>query len=704
MWFVNPFFLAGLGAVALPLLIHLLTRDRIQKVAFSTVRFFAKISKRVLRRRKFQEMLLLALRMLLCALLAIAFARPFFKKPDDEAGKTRASVARVIVVDVSASMARDGIWDQVAKEVDEAIKGLSDATDLAGLVTFAEAPETLSQMAPSPQSLRELFSQVKPGNGGTDLALALARADAMLKPVIAPQKEIVLISDFTKVGWRSKAEKLSPGVKLAPRPVQAQQSDNVAIVEVEHPSSLALDRLGRNVSAKIANYSPKDLAGVQVSLTIGGTRIDTQSLNIPAGGSASVRFRHVFANVGNNPGVINVEHRDAVAADNAYCFNTRVVPKIKAVVLNGSPDAAPLQDGSFWIELALDPGGALKRRNVEMDPQALARLVDETARMTIFDVVVQNAAMADPAAIDEAQVVVVANAGDAPPAAIEAIKRLLARGGGVLFACGDRVKADAFNRAFGDIAPCKLRRAIVAPTPLGQVQPGTTLTRIDPDHPVFEEFRRPNSGNLSKPQYSTYWEVTDSQLARVLARFDDADRPAILERTVGGAGDSPSGISMMMVSGADMRWSTFPMHATFPPFVHLAMRYLSVRSEARTALVAGERIAVPKGAKLRLPDGKTIESDQRADALGFYTLLAPSGELVLAVNRPMYEGDPTGVDPGEIVQKAQSTQTDAEIEAAKAAVIAQDKKDEHSLWWYALMTLTALLLVELFVGNKTMRH
>ena len=63
MDFVNPLFLVGLAGMALPVLIHILTRDRIERVAFSTLRFFAGLIGALLRRRRYQEMLLLAMRM-----------------------------------------------------------------------------------------------------------------------------------------------------------------------------------------------------------------------------------------------------------------------------------------------------------------------------------------------------------------------------------------------------------------------------------------------------------------------------------------------------------------------------------------------------------------------------------------------------------------------------------------------------------------
>lgn len=117
MSFLNTYFLAGLAGAAVPILIHLLTRDRVRREPFSTLRFFQKASRRVLRRKRLREMILLAMRVAACALLALAFARPLLETVRADApGLVEARRARVIVLDTSASMARAGMADAARNE------------------------------------------------------------------------------------------------------------------------------------------------------------------------------------------------------------------------------------------------------------------------------------------------------------------------------------------------------------------------------------------------------------------------------------------------------------------------------------------------------------------------------------------------------------------------------------------------------------
>ena len=76
MNFLNPLFLFGLGAAAIPVLIHLLTRRKPREVRFPSLDFLAEVNQSEIRRLRLKQWLLLLLRTLAVALLALALARP----------------------------------------------------------------------------------------------------------------------------------------------------------------------------------------------------------------------------------------------------------------------------------------------------------------------------------------------------------------------------------------------------------------------------------------------------------------------------------------------------------------------------------------------------------------------------------------------------------------------------------------------------
>ena len=681
MVFLNRYFLIGLVGAAIPILIHLLTRDRVRRVAFSTLRFFANVSRNVLRRKRIYEMILLAMRTAACALLAIAFARPFLQSGEGGlGGLLTPGTARAIVVDLSASMGRGGLLTPLREEALTALNSLSEGSDAAALVTFTDTPRVEVPFTRRLGEVRAKLEAIAPGHGGTRIAPAVQQADTLLRAVKARAKEVCLISDLQRTGWSDFAGdwKLAPGVRLVVRPVQpAKEAGGVAIVEADTPQSVALSRTPRTLAVRVANFSKVERRDLQVALSIGGKEIAAQKVNLHPGAKVPVRFRHVFETAGDNPGVVRVKAGVAAAADSEFCFNVRVIPRIPVPILNGRPTSSPMTDAAWFLKMALAPGD---------DTPFLARSIEATKVL--------------PDEFQDARVVILANVGEVAAPVHDALAALLKRGGGLLFLPGDRVDAEAFNRTLGGLAPCKLRR-IVNPAARADERAEAGIARVDYEHPIFEVFHRPHHGDLSTARFTQFWEVTDSQLSRVLARFDDG-RPALLERQV------EAGTSMMLVNPADLQWSNLPLRAIFLPFLHQTVRYLAVRTEGRAAFRVGERLPVPEGHRLRGPDGKLFETtDVVAMQPGFYAVLDKGGTEVFqfAVNRDPAEADPATVEPQEIVAALERVQGEVlSGEENARATQRPGRDDEAGLWWYVLLAVAMLSVGELVLGNRATRH
>src|SRR5438270_5207607 len=99
--FLTPLFLVGVLSAAIPLVIHLSRSRRTKKMRFSTTRFFTDQFLRSYRMSRLKELLLLACRMALCALLALALARPLFL-PRGQSFLTGGTRSLVLVLDNSA--------------------------------------------------------------------------------------------------------------------------------------------------------------------------------------------------------------------------------------------------------------------------------------------------------------------------------------------------------------------------------------------------------------------------------------------------------------------------------------------------------------------------------------------------------------------------------------------------------------------------
>jgi hypothetical protein len=146
-----PAALAGLLAVAGPIAVHLLRRQRARRFVIPSVRFIPEADRSAVRWRHPSDALLLLLRVAIVACAAVALARPLFLHP----GRTAAwaeRTARVVIVDASDSVRGLIGGDAVAAEMSAGDPVLRiDASDPGGALKRAAA-----WLAQSPPARREI--------------------------------------------------------------------------------------------------------------------------------------------------------------------------------------------------------------------------------------------------------------------------------------------------------------------------------------------------------------------------------------------------------------------------------------------------------------------------------------------------------------------------------------------------------------------
>lgn len=159
MVWLLPAALTGLLAVAGPLIVHLLRRQRAKTVIVPTVRFVPSVDESVVRVRHPTDGWLLVLRMAIVACAAVALAQPLLMTRA-RATAWNERLARVVIVDVSES---------------------------AGAASAAEAIAAELRTATFPRRI-----------DAGDVAPALRRAIAWLQASPPARREIVVLSDFQR--------------------------------------------------------------------------------------------------------------------------------------------------------------------------------------------------------------------------------------------------------------------------------------------------------------------------------------------------------------------------------------------------------------------------------------------------------------------------------------------------------------------------
>jgi len=126
MSFLQPWGLVLAGLISVPLLLHLLRREVVQRVSFPALRYLRRAERRTARSMRVRDLLLLAARIGLLLMLAIAAARPLAGRGDAD---DHAPTDAVLLVDNSASMGRVREGRTLLDWQLDAVRGtLADAT------------------------------------------------------------------------------------------------------------------------------------------------------------------------------------------------------------------------------------------------------------------------------------------------------------------------------------------------------------------------------------------------------------------------------------------------------------------------------------------------------------------------------------------------------------------------------------------------
>lgn len=189
--FLAPLALAALGIVAAPVIIHMLRRARSRRLEFPSLRFLRETPSLVRRLTPPNRRWLMALRIAVIALIALAAARPVWT-----GGTVPPGSATVVLLDASASMRRPEARDAALAAAREVIGRLGDS-DLACVAQFDRDVVWLGRDLAREDALAVLESY-SPGGAAGLPAAAVATAGRYLESAPRPERRVVLISDFQR--------------------------------------------------------------------------------------------------------------------------------------------------------------------------------------------------------------------------------------------------------------------------------------------------------------------------------------------------------------------------------------------------------------------------------------------------------------------------------------------------------------------------
>ncbi|MDA1307149.1 MAG: BatA domain-containing protein, partial [Acidobacteria bacterium] len=136
MAFLAPLFLIGFAALAVPILVHLIQRERKTPIEFPSLMFVRRIPYQSVQRRRITNWPLFLLRCAAVVLIVLAFSRPFLSQTPVQAALAMSGARDVVILlDRSASMGYGDTWTRAQDEAKRVIDGLGSG-DQATLVLF----------------------------------------------------------------------------------------------------------------------------------------------------------------------------------------------------------------------------------------------------------------------------------------------------------------------------------------------------------------------------------------------------------------------------------------------------------------------------------------------------------------------------------------------------------------------------------------
>lgn len=706
MGVLAPLFLAGLTALSLPLILHLVRRTPRGRQEFSSLMFLSPSPPRLTRRSRLDQILLLLLRLAALALIAVAFARPFLR---ESASLTFANLSArrvALLMDVSASMRRGDLWEQAVKFAEQELEELNPQDDVA-LFSFSERVRTLigfqqEHDAPIPdktQVVRNYLRELQPEWGATDLGTALATVAADLDAATDVQQSarepvIVVISDFQS---GSRIEALQSiewpeRVSVVTRMVAARSPTNahVQLLPSEEEDSTAEPRVrvenaadsrGDQFFVSWASDSPSAATA---------PKSEPLAVYVPPGQSRVIRLPRGADSLQADRVVLRGDEQDF---DNSYFV---VPPRVLTVrVRYAGDDAADDPNGTqFYLRLATanDP-----LRQVEV------LSLDQGAALSAPRDLAPSLVVATQAVSNELQ---------------DKLKSYVERGGTLLLVPRDDEAAGSLFALIEDVelATRRTSGSVEPPGTAEQELPRNNyqlLGEIDFQHPLFAPFASPRYSDFTRIHFWKHRPVklTGTATTRVIARFDNGD-PALLERTIG------QGRVLALTSSWHPEESQFALSSKFVPWAAALLDLACGGTElaenrhvhqpvtlTNTATVESVIVTTPTGQTKTLPPGVTTFTE--TDQPGLYSAKLGSTEIRFAVNLAASESQTAPLDLEQLQQRGVRFGAD-QTRSLRLQQVRQQRDSElenrQKIWRWLIVLALGILMLETWWAGRADRQ
>lgn len=703
MSFLEPLFLVGLLAAGLPLLIHLFNRRKAVKREFPALKFLIESNKRTARSTKIRQWALMALRVLVILLLALALAKPFILSSEGVSASDRLPTAVAIIVDTSASMNHGDWFERARDSAEKELRGLRPWDEVTIVTTTSdELPERLTDKH---KKIRDRITSLDATHSEGDLWRALRQASDVLETSQLPNRKIVLFTDMSLSELdRANTETGSvnhPVELVEIRPKGEERPQNLSVARVQYEQEGGDANLWK-IDATVKNWSDKPADNIKLQLFIGDEPLSVGQIDaIEANQEQTFTFTHRQTDSGAWAARVELQDADDYALDNAHHFVFKTRARLNALLVNGEASSVAYNDEMFFLTRALNPKRDTERGIIPtlISPEGLS-----TQNLSDYDAVILS------------------NVARVPSGVAAQLEQYVRQGGGLMISAGDQIDVDSYNQVLANLLPKPLRglkRLAKRDDPDAPVKI-TRLGATNHQHPIFRAFNMPGGATLQSAQIYSYMllEPSAPEASTTLLSYKDS-APALLERTVG------DGRVLLWTTSLDFEWTDFPIRSSYLPMMQRATQYLARRAtssgkdnhaigEPVPLSVEGmvrERVIVARGGQeserfaIEPIDGTATLTPSNAGAYFVWADDSETGrkleDLSFAMNVAPSESN-LEVATGENFQAWLSarTQRGDETQRSSDRVGVNERQKRVNVWPILLFIVTLLLLGETVLGTR----
>ncbi|MCX7879376.1 MAG: BatA domain-containing protein [Ignavibacteria bacterium] len=343
MHFLNPLYLFGLIAAAIPIIIHLLIIRKNKLIEFSTLRFLKELQKSEVRRLKLKQILLLILRTLVIVFLILAFSRPVIQS-EIPFLRNYSNISSVIIIDNSISM---DISDEYGNRFRQAknfarsiIENLKEG-DQAEIIFTSDLSQD-ENFTSNPSIINDKLAKTSISVIPSSFEKALRKTQKILDQSKNFAKEVFIVSDFQKSSLLTFSDSTkffdeNTNVNL----IQIGYTSKIDIKNVSIDTIIPLTRIFEpekpvEFEVRLHNSSKSTVENLVLSLLVNGERTAQRTVNLQPNSYQSVNIFVTPKQTGIYKCLFEIES-DALDYDNRKWYSFVVPPLPNIALISQNP-------------------------------------------------------------------------------------------------------------------------------------------------------------------------------------------------------------------------------------------------------------------------------------------------------------------------------------------------------------------------------